>query len=123
MPIPEFLFLRTRLAARLTGRPWWMCVAVLAAILVPAMTAGPSRAEEALGTAPRRIEAVLEGIPALSPQQMAAQTGEALPLAAPRPGLGQTSPPRVILWDEMRQGTALPPGSGSSVSLTVKIAQ
>lgn len=120
MPIRNLL--RSHLPAWLASRPGRICAAMLAAMLACALMAGPSRAEDAQRHGPSRIEAALADVAPLSVQQMAAQSGEGIPVAVAKPGLGQPPAPRIILWDEMQQQTtSLSTGSSSqSVSVTVR---
>ncbi len=112
---------------RLTLRPvrsWRFGAVLLAALAAIAAGTVPARSEEGCGCGASQIAAALAGAQPLSPRQMAAQTGEGLSLAVPKPALGQSAPPRVILWDEVRQPPSpLAAGSNQSVSVTVRVAQ
>ncbi len=61
------------------------------------------------------VEASLVGVVALSAPQMAGQTGAGLSVPITKPSLGQTSSPRVTLWDEAPQ-SGIPLNQGQSTT-------
>lgn len=67
------------------------------------------------GATQDRVEASLMGVATLSAPQMAGQTGAGLSVPITKPSLGQTSSPRVTLWDEAPQ-TGLPLNQGQSTT-------
>ena len=96
----------------------WQCGAVFTVLVMVLAAPGAGRAG---GASQGSVEASLMGVATLSAPQMAGQTGAGLSIPITKPSLGQTSSPRVTLWDEAPQtGTPLNQGQ-STTTMSVHV--
>ena len=96
----------------------WRCGAI-AGLLVMILAA--PEASLAGGAEQGRVEASLMGVAALSAPQMAGETGAGLSVPILKPTLGQSSAPRVTLWDEPPQTNPQLNQGQSSIAISVHV--